>query len=146
MNNQKGITLVELLAAISIMAIISVILWGIFYQGNTFTQKKISENQLSQEVNTLARTLQTIHQKGEPYSIIVEDCKIVVNEKSLEHPYICFDIQTFLNKTNENMIGKTIEPTIEEYHSLTLTIIANDKKYPEQTVILPVRLYRLKEK
>ncbi|MFJ7727117.1 PilW family protein [Neobacillus sp. NPDC097160] len=63
MKNQNGITLIELLAAVSILLIISSVVYGILISSNK-NYKNISEKvNLNQEANLLLATIRNYHQK-----------------------------------------------------------------------------------
>ena len=51
MKNQKGVTLIELLATITILSIIGVIIWNVFIQGTKYSNTAVTKNRLIQESN-----------------------------------------------------------------------------------------------
>jgi len=67
--NEKGITLVELLAALALLGVISVLIWNLFFQATNFNERAITKNQLQQEANLIVHTIQQIHTKSTITSI-----------------------------------------------------------------------------
>ena len=53
--NEKGITLVELLAALALFGVISVLLWNLFFQALNFNDRAVTQNQLQQEANLICK-------------------------------------------------------------------------------------------
>lgn len=69
MNRQRGITLIELLGAITILSIISIIIWNVFFQGLSFTDSLQIETQMQQEANLILASLRKMHRSSDEYSI-----------------------------------------------------------------------------
>ena len=61
--NEKGITLVELLAALALFGVISVLLWNLFFQALNFNDRAVTQNQLQREANLIVNTIQQLHTK-----------------------------------------------------------------------------------
>lgn len=61
MKNEKGITLVELLAAIVIVGFLTVLIWRIFFQTIDYNSYAVTEQTLQQEANVILSTLQSQH-------------------------------------------------------------------------------------
>jgi len=62
-KNENGLTLVELLASIVIIAIISLALWNLFFNSMNHNSREVSKNQLQQEANLIINTIQNLHTK-----------------------------------------------------------------------------------
>lgn len=62
-KNEIGLTLVELLATLSLFAIISIIIWNFFFQGSNYNLREVTQNQLQQETNLIVNTIQETHTK-----------------------------------------------------------------------------------
>lgn len=62
-ENESGITLVELLAAVALFGVISILAWGFFFQASTINDKAVTQNQLQQEANIILNTMHTVHTK-----------------------------------------------------------------------------------
>ena len=78
-QNEKGVTLLELLAALVIFGIFSTILWAFFFQSFQANNTEITKNSLQQEANLIINTLQEVHRKSESYLIVID-----ADYKSLE--------------------------------------------------------------
>lgn len=77
-KNQRGITLVEVLAAIILIAIISFLAWNIFFQGKNYTEKSISKSQMQQEANIILSRLSKIHQSSDTYEVNIQTCSFTI--------------------------------------------------------------------
>lgn len=62
-KNEKGITLIELLAALVLFGIITVLIWSFFFQALNFNDREVTKNQLQQEANIIVNTIQQLHTK-----------------------------------------------------------------------------------
>lgn len=61
LRNSRGVTLVELLAALAIIGFISVIVWRFFFQTIDYNSYAVTEQTLQQEANVILATLQSQH-------------------------------------------------------------------------------------
>jgi len=87
--NEKGITLVELLAALALLGLISVLIWNLFFQSLNFNDRAVTKNQLQQEANLIVNTIQQTHTKNKIKSIKEKDSKIYIifiNDKGQDIP------------------------------------------------------------
>lgn len=50
-KNEAGLTLIELLLALSITTTIGILIWSIFFQGFNYSNKAMTKNQMQQEAN-----------------------------------------------------------------------------------------------
>lgn len=64
MKNEKGITLVEILAALAIMGIIVVVIASVFSTGTTASNKTATKQQLQQEANLIVEVLRSEYLKS----------------------------------------------------------------------------------
>jgi Tfp pilus assembly protein PilE len=69
MKKESGLTMVELLAAISILFIIGSIIFGVFIGINKNYHKMASRVDLEQETNIIINTIKNYHQKQTKYLI-----------------------------------------------------------------------------
>jgi len=69
MKDQRGVTLMELLAAIIIFMIFGSIVWGFFFQSIKFNDVEVTKQDLQQEANLIINFLQQTHTKGITYSV-----------------------------------------------------------------------------
>lgn len=125
----------------TILSIIGVIIWSIFFQGFNFSQKSMSKNTIHQESNLVITNLTRIHQTSNEYEISMSSCKIIViatkqdtttKTYEFEHPRLCFSI---------NQVG-IFDPSTQDV-DIKLTIY--ERIEPSNVVDVDTILYRLKD-
>lgn len=72
-NNEKGVTLIELLATLVIFGMFSVIIWGFVIQTSKANDIEIVKQSLQQEANLIVTTFDEVHRKSENYEIHISD-------------------------------------------------------------------------
>ncbi|WP_175990187.1 type II secretion system protein [Bacillus sp. Marseille-Q1617] len=143
MTDEKGVTLIEVLAGLAILTVIGLVLWNVFFQGLYYSKKAESDISLQQEANIISMKMTRIHQTSKSYSVESEQCKVKVDytpsstnkppkETTFSHSKLCI---------SANQVDKVI-PSNEEFE-LFLTIY--DKQRPENEFKLRTTLYRLRE-
>ena len=65
LSNESGITLIEVLATLTITAIIGSVVYGVLFQTLHANEKTKSHNELRQEANIVMTQLRTMHENGE---------------------------------------------------------------------------------
>ncbi|WP_147532519.1 PilW family protein [Bacillus marasmi] len=141
MRNERGITLVESLAALTILSIIGVIIWNVFFQGYNFSKNAASKNMMQQEANIIIAHLNRIHQTAVSYKISIPEngtIEITVNERNHSTRKVLFKNSQLLFQINK--IGK-IDPKNDD---IDLIITIKDKNNPDNFVEVETLLYRLK--
>lgn len=137
--NERGMTLVEILATITILSIVSVVIWNIFFQGMNYTKKAVSQNRIQQEANVLNMKLTRIHQNINDYSIESSDCeiKVIYNGKDkgkqperFHDDRMCFAVEQEKKDNGSNYISLTV----------------SDKFHSDNSIVLETVLYRLGDK
>jgi prepilin-type N-terminal cleavage/methylation domain-containing protein len=154
MRDERGLTLVEVLATLTILSIISIIIWSIFFQGLNFSKKATSKNAMIQESNIIISNLTSIHRGEYKYEITstgTNNCEITVTtdisntEKQTQtftHPQMCFEFTSDIkNKAVDDTEPNKIDPN-ENDVSLTITI--KDNQDPTNKVTTSTYLYRMK--
>jgi prepilin-type N-terminal cleavage/methylation domain-containing protein len=140
-RQQRGITLIELLATITILSFVGVIIWSIFFQGYTFSHKSMSKNSIQQEATIILTNLTKIHQTSKQYEISNTACTITVTitkqdssiqSQEFKHTGLCI---------SSSYTGLVI-PEEDDIH-LTLTI--HEVSDPTNEVNVDSFLYRLKD-
>ncbi|SFB16370.1 MULTISPECIES: type II secretion system protein [unclassified Bacillus (in: firmicutes)] len=72
MKNQKGITLIEVLATLAILSLVSTLIYGVFI-GSQQNFKRIStKTSLSQEANLIVATIKNYHTKNNKYILSLD--------------------------------------------------------------------------
>jgi type II secretory pathway pseudopilin PulG len=69
MNNQKGLSLVELLATITVLFVVSGIIYGVFFTFNNNYDRISNKNSMDQTANLVMATIKQYHQKNNTYKI-----------------------------------------------------------------------------
>ncbi|WP_066385972.1 prepilin-type N-terminal cleavage/methylation domain-containing protein [Neobacillus mesonae] len=147
-QNERGLTLVEVLATLVIMSIVSIIIWSIFFQGFNFSQKAISKNQMQQEMNLLINNLLGIHQTAKEYNLknINSNCEIkveIINKDNsteteiFSHPNMCFKYDI------KNSVVPPIVPN-RANNDVQLKITISVKNDPNNKITMDTYLYRIK--
>ncbi|WP_147532522.1 PulJ/GspJ family protein [Bacillus marasmi] len=137
-HNEKGITLLEVLATVTILSIIGMGIWNVFFQGYQFSSKTIKKSQIQQEANVAITSMMNFHRgSANSYQITVSNCEIKLANSSdtlvLKNPQICL---------KSNFSGnKNVNPDIE---NLNFTLIAADKNDEQNKVTIETVLSRLK--
>ena len=65
LKNETGITLIEVLATLTITAIIGSVVYAVFFQTLHANEKTKAHNELRQEANIVMTQLRTMHEKGD---------------------------------------------------------------------------------
>lgn len=144
----RGITLVELLAALALVGVISVLLWNFFFQALNFNDRAISKHQLQQEANVIVNTIQQIHTKYTITEFTPSSSSLSIKGKSLDknsreievietfkNDQIEYDITvTIIKPSGEKFKNSLKNPVTEFVLSLTLTSkLDNNIKYETKT-------------
>lgn len=140
-RNQRGLTLIELLATLSILSFIGVIIWNVFFQGYHYSQKAINKNMLQQEANIVITRLTKIHQISKEYELITAGCQITVNYTNQDNTQQSeiFEHSKFCYSTN---FSGLVDPNADD---IKLKIFISDKNDPNNRAEVDTILYRLKD-
>lgn len=129
--NERGITLVELLAALALFGVISVLIWNFFFQALNFNEREVTKNQLQQEANLIVNTIQQLHTKSTINSITSS-----TSNNTLTIDYDIDNKKVDFDKKNILYILDTppIVPSKEFKFKLTLVSSTNGSvKFPVET-------------
>lgn len=69
MKNQKGLSLIEILAALTILMIISSIIYGVFFNVDKNYKQISQKSNLEQEANIIINTIKNYHQRQNTYKL-----------------------------------------------------------------------------
>lgn len=140
-QNERGITLIEVLASIVILSIIGTIIWSVFIQGNNYSKAAVSKNFMVQQSNIIMTSLNRIYQTSTSFSIRnTPDCQITITFTK-DNSNIS-QSQVF----NDSQMCFTIKPASASGNTNTSTqieIIVNDNKNKNNMVDVSTTLYRL---
>jgi prepilin-type N-terminal cleavage/methylation domain-containing protein len=127
MENEKGLTLIELLATIVILAIVGSIIFGVLLNIQKNYQDQTSQNQLGQEANYIIAIIRNYHQKGSAYTITYDANRKVFIDGSLGKQQLGQDSQTV-----DILFGKdesfTREDDTVDYNPLFINVKITDQK------------------
>lgn len=159
MRNQRGITIVELLATITILSVVGLLVWGIFIQGTKFSGQAMTKNELTQEINIVTSNFKNIHQNADKYSIYLHTCSIKIEYKEdmdrgevkFNNANICYKVENIKNSVQDEIAlneGNEVHlnPRSNEHHSINFDLIIEENGNPDNNVKIKVNLFRLEEK
>ncbi|NHM30487.1 PilW family protein [Neobacillus terrae] len=75
MRDEKGITLIELLAALSLMMVVSLLIYGVFFDTNKNYSRFSEKTSLQQEANLMIMTIKSYQQKEDSYLLSYDSSK-----------------------------------------------------------------------
>ena len=85
-KNQSGITLIEVLATITILSIVSVIIYNVFSNGLHYSSQAKDTVLIQQEANYLLTVLKEQHENEDSYTVTVDkDQQKVTIKTAKEH-------------------------------------------------------------
>lgn len=139
MINQKGVTLVELLATLVIFGIFSTIIWAFLFQTMKTNEVEISKNQIQQEANIILNALDEVHRKSSEYTIDYNDDEIIITAKNssqivFSNPQIDYNLFPLVS-------GKSISPKTDQ---LKITLVLKSKTNKNVNTTLKSTFNRLK--
>lgn len=148
-RNQRGLSLVELLAVLAILSFLGTIIWSVFFQGYNFSKRAVTKNMLQQDANLIVTNLTKIHQTSEQYTISTTSsitnapgCNTIkvsyTNQDNSDHT-LSFDKTGFCYSTD---VTGTFNPNEDNKINLKITIY--DQEDPNNKVEVNAFLYRLK--
>ncbi|MFP3323716.1 prepilin-type N-terminal cleavage/methylation domain-containing protein [Planococcus sp. SIMBA_160] len=134
-RSQKGITLVELLAALTLVSIVVAIAWTALSTGMQHTASEVTKTQLQQEANLIITKLTNEHRKNDLYYLRMNAGKIEINtcDEVSESPDNCKGFLSIVN--GEYTYGGTINGV--EFQNWNSSKLINPKK---DHVILRVKV------
>jgi prepilin-type N-terminal cleavage/methylation domain-containing protein len=133
MKNERGITLVELLAVLAIGGIILVLLTSVFINGKKASDRSVTNQMLQQEANYILETIRKEYLKLEDDDIKLEiiDKTLKMNEKVISQGY-SYDFII------DNAEGEIVYPIIIKRNKsfpLKLTITKANLHYTVNTTL-----------
>ena len=149
LKNEKGITLIELLAALVLFGIIAVLIWSFFFRAINFNDREVTKNQLQQEANLIVNTIQQLHTKytiteftPTPSSLFIKgkknvgEGKITYAEETFKKEQIVYGVTVRIIKPSGKTFQDSFENPITEFElSLNLTSKQDPNvKYQTKTI------------
>ncbi|XXM71493.1 PulJ/GspJ family protein [Lysinibacillus sphaericus] len=136
-HNQRGLTLVEVLASLAVLSVIGLLLWNVLFQGLSYSRKAASQTSLQQEANRISMKLTRIHQTTSSYEVVNNGCNLEVYTSEPE------DRQLLTAFSDEQICyNASLDESSDHAKELELTIHTKDA--PEETFTIHTVLYKLK--
>ncbi len=133
MKDENGLTLIELLAVISIIAIISVFLFSILLNGFTVTERTTIKQKVQQEGNYITETIRKEYLTSSNSNIILKvegnNKSLLLNDNVISSGYDINIYDNLGNKTNEYTIKRN------ESNYLHIEITKDSFSYEVKTVL-----------
>ena len=138
MKNEKGITLVELLATLAILGIIVIAIMSVFSTGANSSERTASRQQLQQEANLIVEQIRASYLKNEKSELIPDKFKVKIVGDELKITTIGNVVTKTLSTDYQYKLAETAG-TAERILDRTkatqfyLEICSNDQCYEVQT-------------
>lgn len=138
-KKQNGVSLVETLAIIVLIAIFSILAWSIFFQGSDYSKTAMTKNQMYQEANQIISELTKIHQTNKEY-IISSSESCIFEVYKIEEPG-----QSKIYEKNHTQLCYTItEKTVQsDQTNIQLQLSINNKNDENNEIVVTIQLNRL---
>lgn len=143
-KNERGLTLVEVLATFIIFTFVFILVWSIFFQGTNYSKKAVSKNQMQQEANVIISSLNSIHKRSTEYTVISKSnsCSFSIQytdkdgakTEVFENSQMCIELA--------NSFTKPVNPKTT---NVEIDLIIKEKDHPNNKVTINTLLSRLKE-
>ncbi|MEH7493473.1 prepilin-type N-terminal cleavage/methylation domain-containing protein [Neobacillus niacini] len=152
-RGEHGLTLIEVLATLTIISIVGVIIWSVFFQGYKFSKESISKNFIIQETNILITNLKRIHQTSENYRIENVDGKVNVYINGNTSPYVFappqmnYEVVVKIKKKDDDSDPVTIGSSdliFPNDFDVYLGVLTSENGKRENNVTIETFLYRLR--
>ena len=152
-KNQKGITLVEVLAAIALVSVIAVIAWTSLSIGVKHTAVETRKTQIQQDANLIISTLTGVHRQSASYSLTFEGNEIKVT--SCSDALTCDDA---VIEASYDFTGTMVNNTVIDSHDsspdvitdlepkknhVMLKLVLTDLNNPKNTITVETALTRI---
>lgn len=115
MKTEKGITLVELLAALAIMGILVVVIASVLTTGTTASNKTANKQQLQQEANLIVEIIRSEYLKSENLEIVVRV------EEEAGQEILFMDARPISQGYTYTLSVNEIDPNYDTKFDMTLT-------------------------
>ncbi|WP_422123043.1 PilW family protein [Planococcus sp. X10-3] len=152
--NEKGISLVELIAGLALVSVIAVIAWTTISIGMQHGASETNKTIMQQEMNLMVSSLMAAHRGNEKYSIIFEDDHLKIDSCDISN--VCevreiageYDFSGSIvngsppidTSTGTSIKFEDLAPK-EEHTEITLNI--TDLNNPNRTLTIDTTLSRL---
>lgn len=118
-HNQKGVTLVEMLAVLTIASVCFALIFGIWLSGEKSAARTMTENDLQADAHLVQSRLTTAfyNQNEKPFTVTVNDGQVEITYENSAQPEIISDSDLLYR------VGSTDQPaSVDVHHSSTLAL------------------------
>ncbi len=152
MKNQAGITLIELLATLTILSFLLGIIYSVFSNGLQYSSKAKNTVSIQQEANYLLTVLKEQHEKVNSYTVTVNNDhkKVVINNSNnetftIDNPNFFYKMCKYNPSTSncEKPIEGNFEETIDSKNRFPIKIIIESSTNDDLTYEVKTILSRL---
>jgi prepilin-type N-terminal cleavage/methylation domain-containing protein len=150
-NNERGMSLIEVLLTLTILSIVGTVIWQAFFQGYQYSNNAVSKNLLQQEANLVITNLTRVHQSLEEYTIKSSNGTIEVIDPSnsliAKYTDSRFDYGVFITSPDSDPIeltNQSVTPS-NKGQNLNIKVIITEKRNSNNKVEVATLLYRLKD-
>ncbi|PKG21680.1 PilW family protein [Niallia nealsonii] len=149
-QNSKGLTLIELLAAVSLSAIILLLAYQFLFQGFQFSKTVTDKTLLQQEANYIMVNLTKIHQSSDSYTIAFDQNPnanyIKVEGKktiTFKNDHFFYELKTSTSN-NSKIYTKNKETFYPKLTDVSIELTIYNKKNPKLSYSSKTILSRIK--
>lgn len=124
MKNEKGISLVELLAALAIMGIITVVIASVLSTGTTASNKTATKQQLQQEANLIVEVLRSEYLKSDNHVFVLNveeengEQVLLLNSRPISQGYTYIFSETEIDPNFDTKFEMRISDTDNQYYEI----------------------------
>lgn len=152
-NNQKGISLVEVLAALALVATIAAIAWTALSLGFKHTAVETEKTKLQQSANLIMSTLTNEHRRSEKYSLLFEGNQLKINSCDKTgacsvttidqtYDYTGTVVNTTVIDSHDSVVDEVLNLNPKAAHT-KITLVLTDLNNPNNKVTLDTKLTRI---
>ncbi|MGO1058944.1 prepilin-type N-terminal cleavage/methylation domain-containing protein [Planococcus sp. FY231025] len=152
-NNQKGISLVEVLAALALVATIAAIAWTALSIGFKHTAVETEKTKLQQSANLIMTTLTNEHRRSEKYSLLFEGNQLKINSCDKTgacsvttidqtYDYTGTVVNTTVIDSHDSVVDEVLDLKPKAAHT-KITLVLTDLNNPNNKVTLDTKLTRI---
>lgn len=127
MKNEKGITLVELLAALAIIGIIVAVIVNVLFTGTTASTKTATKQQLQQEANLIVEVIRSEYLKSDNHTFdikVIEEngvSKLFIDEEVVSQGYTYIYTPLYIDPKFDTKFHMTIKDISGQFYIVDTT-------------------------
>jgi Tfp pilus assembly protein PilV len=145
--NQKGLTLLEVLLALTLTITIGGLIYSVFFQSMTSYEKTYSHALIRQEATIILSQITTLHRDEKTYSLTYNPSAqaILINGKLIGNPAFSYSIELKNNTVtlNSQRVTEATTITIDSSSYLEIELAVIDQSNPNQPFTISTIINRL---